>query len=142
MFTRAKTQQGESIAKFLSIKTCQIKMNRRNPSKNSSNTRTPKPKNRAPLLTNLGGESKGKEPRRVHTYIPHQIPNRKVQKTLQKSHQERALKITKKSEREEHNQALRNHAESSIHHKKFHTRSSLPADHPTQSQDLIMKLSS
>jgi hypothetical protein len=90
----------------------------------------------------LGGESKGKEPRRVHTYIPHQIPKRKVSKTLQKIHQERAPKITTKNEREHHIQALRNHAKSSIHHKEVHTRSSLPPDHPSLSQDLTMKLSS
>jgi hypothetical protein len=44
--------------------------------------------------------------------------------------------------REQHNKALRNHAESSIHTKEVHTRSSLPPDHPTLSQDLTMKLSS
>jgi hypothetical protein len=42
------TPHEESIAKFLSIKTCQIKRNRRNPTKNSSNPRTQKPQNRAP----------------------------------------------------------------------------------------------
>jgi hypothetical protein len=94
------------------------------------------------LLTDFGGESKGKEPQRVHTYIPHQIPKRKVPKTLHEIHQERAPKITKKSEREQHIQALRNHAKSSIHHKEVHTRSSLPPDHPSLSQDLTMKLSS
>jgi hypothetical protein len=31
---------------------------------------------------------------------------------------------------------LRNHAKSSIHTKEVHTRSSLPPDHPTLSQDL------
>jgi PIN domain nuclease of toxin-antitoxin system len=31
----------------------------------------------------LGEESKGKEPRRVHTYIPHQIPKSKIPKTHQ-----------------------------------------------------------
>jgi hypothetical protein len=40
----------------------------------------------------LGGESKGKEPRRVHAYIPQQIPKRKTSKALQ----EKAPKITKK----------------------------------------------
>jgi hypothetical protein len=90
----------------------------------------------------LEGESKGKEPRRVHTYTPHQIPKRKFPKTLQEIHQERAPKITTENEWEQHIQALRNHAESSIHHKKVHTRSSLPLDHPTLSQDLTMKLSS
>jgi hypothetical protein len=88
----------------------------------------------------LGGESKGKEPQRVHTYIPHQIPKSKVSKIHQEIHQERAPKITTKNKREKHNQALRNHAESSIH--EVHTRSSLPLDHPTFSQDLTMKLSS
>jgi hypothetical protein len=58
----------------------------------------------------LGGESKGKEPRRVHTYIPQQIPMRKIPKTLQEIHQERAPKITTKNEQEQHNLALRNHA--------------------------------
>jgi hypothetical protein len=37
---------------------------------------------------------------------------------------------------------LRNHAESPIHTKEIHTRSSLPPDHPSLSLDLTMKLSS
>jgi hypothetical protein len=86
----------------------------------------------------LGGESKGKEPRRVHAYIPQQI----FKKTTSKSLQEKAPKITKKNEREQHIQSLRNHAKSSIHHKEVHTRSSLPPDHPSLSQDVTMKLSS
>jgi hypothetical protein len=93
-------------------------------------------------LTDLGGGSKGKEPRRVHTYIPHQILKSKIPKTHQENHQERAPKITTKNKRKQHNQALRNHAESSIHTKEVHTRSSLPPNHPTLSQDLTMKLSS
>jgi hypothetical protein len=90
----------------------------------------------------LGGESKGKEPRRFHTYFPHQIPKSKVPKTHRENHLERAPKITTKNNREQHNKALRNHVESSIHTKEVHTRSSLPPDHPTLSQDLTMKLSS
>jgi hypothetical protein len=54
----------------------------------------------------------------------------------------KAPKITKKEKREQHIQALRNHAESTIHHKEVHTRSSLPPDHPSLSQDLTTKLSS
>jgi hypothetical protein len=87
-------------------------------------------------------ESKEKEPRRVHAYIPHQIPKRKVSKPPQEKCQEKALKITKKGKREEHNQALRNHAESSIHTMKVHTRSSLPPNLSSLSQDLTMRLSS
>jgi hypothetical protein len=90
----------------------------------------------------LGGESKEKEPRRVHTNFPHEIPKSKVPKTLRENHQERAPKITTMNNREQHNKALRNYAESSIHTKEVHTRSSLPPDHPTLSQILTMKLSS
>jgi hypothetical protein len=90
----------------------------------------------------LGGESKAKEPRRVHTNFPHQIPKSKDPKTHRENHQERAPEINTKNNREQHNKALRNHAESSIHTKEVHTRSILPPDHPTLSQDLTMKLSS
>jgi hypothetical protein len=90
----------------------------------------------------LGGESKAQEPRRVPTNFPHQIAKSKVPKTHQENHQERALKITTKNNREQHNKALRNHTKSSKHTKEVHTRSSLPPDHPTLSQNLSMKLSS
>jgi hypothetical protein len=90
----------------------------------------------------LGGESQAKEPRRVPTNFPHQIPKSKVPKTPQENNQERAPKITTKNNRENLNKALKNHAESSINTKNVHTRSSLPPDHPTLSQDLTMKLSS
>jgi hypothetical protein len=72
----------------------------------------------------LGGESKGKEPRRVHAYIPQQIPKRTASKSLQEKRQEKAPKITKKENREELKQALRNHTESSIQIIKVHKRSS------------------
>jgi hypothetical protein len=89
----------------------------------------------------LGGESKAKEPRRVHKNFPHQIPKSMVPKTHREKHQEMAPKITTKNNREQHNKDLRNHAESSIDTKEVHTRSSLPLDHPTLSQNLTMKLS-
>jgi hypothetical protein len=90
----------------------------------------------------LGGESKAKEPGRVHTNFTHQIPKSKVPKTHRENHEERAPKITTKNNQEQHNKALRNHVESSIHTKEVHTRSSMSPDHPTLSQDLTMKLSS
>jgi hypothetical protein len=89
--------------------------------------------NRAPQLTNLGGESQPKQPRRVPTNFPHKIPKSKVPKTPRENHQERAPKITTKNNWEQDIQTLRNHAESSIHATKVHTRSSLPPDHPTLS---------
>jgi hypothetical protein len=90
----------------------------------------------------LGGELKAKEPRRVHTNFFHQILKSKVLTTHRENHQEGAPKITTKNNREQHNKALRNHTGSSIHTKEVHTRSSLPPDHPTLSQNLTMKLSS
>jgi hypothetical protein len=101
-----------------------------------------KPQNRAPLLKDLGGESQPNEPQWVPTNFPHQIPKSKVPKTTQRNHQKRAPKITTKNNWEQHIQTLRNHAESSIHETKVHTRCSLPPDHPTLSIDLTMKLSS
>jgi hypothetical protein len=56
----AGTPQEESIAKFLSTKTCQIKRNRRNPAKNSSNPRTPKTPKSSPLTHGFGRGIKGK----------------------------------------------------------------------------------
>jgi hypothetical protein len=47
-----------------------------------------------------------------------------------------------KGETGETTKALTNHAETSIHTMKVPTRSSLPPNHPTLSQDLSMKLSS
>jgi hypothetical protein len=83
-----------------------------------------KAQNRASFLTNMERESKGKEPRRVHVYIPQQIPKKTASKSLQANHQEKAPKFTKKEKRGELEQALRKHAESSIHTMKVHTRSS------------------
>jgi hypothetical protein len=81
----------------------------------------------------MGGASKGKEPRRVQAYIPHQILKRKALNPAQENNQERAPKITKKEKQERHIQPLSNNAESSIHTKEVHTRSSLPPDHPSLS---------
>jgi hypothetical protein len=96
----------------------------------------------SPLTHGFGRGIKGKEPQRVHTNFPLQVTKSKVPKTHGENHQERAPKITTKNNRKQHNKALRNHAESSIHNKEVHTMSSLPPDHPTLSQDLTMKLSS
>jgi hypothetical protein len=54
------TPHGESIAKLLSTKTRQIKKNRRNPVKNSSNPRALKPPKSSPLTHGFGREIKGK----------------------------------------------------------------------------------
>jgi hypothetical protein len=91
-----------------------------------------KPQNRAPLLTDLGGERLLEVLQGPHKF-PQQIPKSKVPKTTQENHQERAPKITTKNNQEQHIQTLRNHTESSIHSTNVHTRSSLPPNHPTLS---------
>jgi hypothetical protein len=58
----------------------------------------------------------------------------KIPRKGSKNHQKREMGETTK--------ALRNHVESSIQTMKVHTRSSLPPNRPTLSQDLTMKLSS
>jgi hypothetical protein len=54
------TPHEESIAKFLSTKTSQIKRNRRNPATNSSNPRTPKTPKSSPVTHGFGRGIKGK----------------------------------------------------------------------------------
>jgi hypothetical protein len=65
------TPHGESIAKFMSTKTCQIKRNRRNPVKNSSNPRTPKTPKSSPLTHGFGRGIKRKRTKKgSHEFPP------------------------------------------------------------------------
>jgi hypothetical protein len=135
------TPHGESIAKFMSTKTCQIKRNRRNPTKNTSNPRTPKPPKSSPLTHGFGSGIKGKRTTKgSHIFPPSNPQEQGPENTPRKPPIEGSE--NHQNNREQHNKALRNHAESSIHTKEVHTRSSLPPDHPTLSQNLTMKLSS
>jgi hypothetical protein len=134
--------RGLPLARSSVPKTHSIKRNRKSTLKNTSNPRTPKTPKSCPLTHGFGRGIKGKRTTKGSHEFPHQIPKSKISKTHQENHQERAPKITTKNNREQHNKALRNHAESSIHTKEVHTRSSLSFDHPTLSQDLTMMLSS
>jgi hypothetical protein len=136
------TPHEESIAKILSTKTCQIKRNRRNPAKNSSNPRTPKTPKSSPLTHGFGRGINGKRTSKgSHEFPPSNPQEQGPKNTLRKPPRE-ASENHHQNNRELHNKAFRIHAESSIHTKEVHTRSSLPPDHPTLSQDLTMKLSS
>jgi 6-phosphogluconate dehydrogenase len=53
----------------------------------------------------LGGNQREKN-HEGFMHTPHQIPKRKASKTLQENCQEKAPKITKKNEREQHIQSL------------------------------------
>jgi hypothetical protein len=136
------TPHEESIAKFNPTKTYPKRRNRRNPAKNTTNPRTRKTPKLSPFTHGFGRGITAQRTTKGSTHFPHQIPKRKVPKTTQRKHQERAPKITTKNNREQHIRTLRNHAESSIHATKVHTSSSLPPDHPTLSTRSLMKLSS
>jgi hypothetical protein len=49
--------------------------------------------------------------------------SRKQSRNLSKKNAKKGLRKSPKNEQEQHIQALRNHAKSSIHHKEVHTRS-------------------
>jgi hypothetical protein len=104
------TPHEESIAMILSTKTCQIKRNRRNPAKNSSNQNTENPK-LEPLNSRIW---EGNHRLKNHEGFP-QIFCIKSPRARSRKHP----KKTTKNNREQHNRALRNHAESSIHTRRF-----------------------
>jgi hypothetical protein len=125
------TPHEESIAKFNPTKTCPKRRNRRT-------RKTPKS---SPFTHGFGrGITAQRTTKGSHKFPPSNPQEQGPENNP--NHQERAPKITTKNYREQHIQTLRNHAESSIHATTVHTRSSLPPDHPTLSQDLTMKLSS
>jgi hypothetical protein len=88
-----------------------------------------------------GGHKKKNHEQFMHT-SPTKSPREKPQNPPRENHQDKASKIRKKGKWEKKHKALKNHAESSIHTMKVHTRSSLPPYHPYLSKDLTMKLSS
>jgi hypothetical protein len=124
---------GLPLARSSVPKTHLIERNRKSTLKSTSNPRTPKPAKSSPLTHGFGRGITAQRTTKGSHKFPHQIPKSKVPKTPQQEHQERTPKITTKNNWEQHIQTLRNHAESSIHATKVHTRSCLPPDHPTLS---------
>jgi hypothetical protein len=137
-----RTPHEESIAMLLTTKTCQIKRNRRNPAKNSSNPRRPKTPKSSPLTHGFGRGIKGKRttkgshefpPSNPQEQGPENTPRKPPTESSENHHQEEPGTTQ---------QTLRSHVESFIDTKEVHTRSILPPDHPTLSQNLTMNLSS
>jgi hypothetical protein len=119
-----RTPPRHSIAKLWPTKTRSIKRNRRISAKNTTNPRTTKTPKSSPFSHGFGRGNKGKRTTKGSYIHPQQIPKRTTSKSLQENRQEKTPKITKKENREEFKQALWNHAESSMHTMKVHTRSS------------------
>jgi hypothetical protein len=136
------TPHEESIAEINPTKTCPNKRNRRNPAKSTSNPRSRKTPKSSPFTHGFERGITAQRTMKGFHKFPPSNPQEKGLENTQEKHQERAPKITTENNREQHNKALRNHTKSSIHATKVHTRSRLPPDHPTLSQDLTMKVSS
>jgi hypothetical protein len=80
------TPHEESIAMILSTKTCQIKRNRRNPAKSSSNPRTPKTPKLSPLTHGFGRRIKGKRTTKgSHEFSPSKTPRARSRKHTEKT---------------------------------------------------------
>jgi hypothetical protein len=76
----------ESIAKFLSTKTCKMKRNRRNPAMNSSNPRTPKTPKSSPLTHRFGRGNKCKRTTNgSHEFLPIKYPRARSRKHTEKT---------------------------------------------------------
>jgi hypothetical protein len=118
------TPHEESIAKFNPTKTCPKRRNRRNPSKNTSNPRTRKTPKSSPFTHGFGRGIIAQRTTKDSHKFPPSNPQEKGLENNPRKHQERALKITTKNNREQHNKALRNHVESSIHATKVQSWSS------------------
>jgi hypothetical protein len=127
------TPHEESISKFNLTKTRPKRRNQGNPAKSTPNPRTQETPKSSTFTHEFGRGITAQRTTKDPTNFPHQIFKRKVPKTTQRNHQERAPEITTKNNRGKHIQTLRNHAESSIHETKVHTRSSKPPDHPSLS---------
>jgi hypothetical protein len=75
----------ESITKFMPTKSCQIKRNRRNPAKNSSNPRTPETPKSSPLTHGFGRGIKGKRTTKgSHKFPPSKSQEQGLENTPRK----------------------------------------------------------
>jgi hypothetical protein len=111
------TPHEESIAMILSTKTCQIKRNRRNPAKNSSNPRTLKTPKSSPLTHGFGRGIKGKRttkgshefpPSNSQEERPENTPRKPPREGSENHHQEQSG-ITQQSLEEPHRIIYTNH---------------------------------
>jgi hypothetical protein len=83
------TPHEESTAMILSIKTCQIKRNQRNPAKNSSNPRTPKTPKSSPLTHRFGRGIRGKRTTKgSHEFPPSNPQEQYLENTPRKPQRE------------------------------------------------------
>jgi hypothetical protein len=86
---------GHPIAMIWSTKVAKSRGLERFPPRTPLSRNLRKPQNRGPFPTDLWG-AQGKEPKRVHAYIPNQISKGEASNPPQENHQDKTPKITKK----------------------------------------------
>jgi hypothetical protein len=101
-----------------------------------------KPPNRRAFHGFGGARSPRKEAQGPHVWLPRQMSQRNVSKTPPRNSQEKALKITKKGKWKRQQKPWGTTTDLLYIPRKVHTRSKLPPNHPSLSQDLTMNLSS
>ena len=92
------TPHGYSIAKIWSTKTCQIKRNRRNPTKNASNPRATKTPKSSPFAHGFGRGIKGKRTTKGSCIHPPPNPKEKGLKTATRKSPRKASENHQKGE--------------------------------------------
>jgi hypothetical protein len=119
------------LARSTVPETHSIKRNRKSTHMNTYTPRTPKPPKSTPLTHRFG---RGITAQRT-TKSSHKFPPSNPQEKGPENNPRKAPREDSENHHQEqpgqHNKALRNHDESSIHATKVHTRYSLPPDHPT-----------
>jgi hypothetical protein len=127
------TPHEESITKFNPTKTHPKRRNQGNPAKSTSNPRTQETLKSSTFTHGFGRGITAQRTTKGSHKFPLSNPQEKGSENNPKKSPREAPKITTKNNRGKHIQTLRNHAESSIHETKVHTRSSKPPDHPSLS---------
>jgi hypothetical protein len=123
----------ESIAKFNPTKTRPKRRNQRNPAKSTSNPRTQETPKSSTFTHGFGrGITAQRTTEGSHKFPPSNPQEKSPENNPKKSPRE-GSENHHKNNRGKHIQTLGNHAESSIHETKVHTRSSKPPDHPSLS---------
>jgi hypothetical protein len=128
-----RTPHEESIAKFNPIKTRPKSRNQGNPPESTSNPRTQETPKSSTFTHGFGRAITAQRTTKGSHKFPPSNPQEKGPKNNSKKSPREGSENHHQEQPGKHIQTLRNHAESSIHEIKVHTRSTKPPDHPSLS---------
>jgi hypothetical protein len=127
------TPHEESIAKFNLTKTRPKRRNQGNPAKSTSNPRTQESPKSSTFTPRFGRGITAQRTMKGSHKFPPSNPQEKGPENNPKKSPREGSENHHQEQPGKHIQTLTNHAESSIHETKVHTRSSKPPDHPSLS---------